>query len=107
MDQYLYSRSRDGAHGFGSYFPTVGDVKEEDEAGEGLPSRRRHDSTTYDRPALSAEDEVRLSSVLDELHNVLGDQFSDVELTRTVIACNFDLEKSLNTLLNKQHAANA
>lgn len=44
---------------------------------------------------------------MDELHNILGDQYSERELTQTIIANKFELEASLNALLNKGAAAAA
>ncbi|XP_071513951.1 protein HBS1 isoform X1 [Panulirus ornatus] len=107
MEQYLYSRSRDNAHGFGLYFPTGEDIKEEEEAVDGNSEklgaldRSRHDSSSYKKPPLSPEDEVRLASVLDELQNIFGDQYSERELTQTVITHKFELDASVNALLNK------
>ena len=34
-EQYMYSQSRENAHGFGLYFHTGDDIKEEEEALEG------------------------------------------------------------------------
>ncbi|XP_027230801.2 protein HBS1 isoform X1 [Penaeus vannamei] len=113
MEQYLYSRSKDAAHGFASYLPTGEDIKEEEEAVDealhqpGSLDRSRHDSSTYEKPPLSTEDEVRLSSIMDELHNILGDKYSERELTQTIIANKFELEASLNALLNKGASAAA
>nr|XP_027230803.1 HBS1-like protein isoform X3 [Penaeus vannamei] len=113
MEQYLYSRSKDAAHGFASYLPTGEDIKEEEEAVDealhqsGSLDRSRHDSSTYEKPSLSTEDEVRLSSIMDELHNILGDKYSERELTQTIIANKFELEASLNALLNKGASAAA
>lgn len=106
MEQYLYSRSRDNTHGFGLYFPTGEDIKEEDSYDnsnykpESL-ERIRHDSSNYVKPSLSPEDEVRLASVLDELRNILGDKYTETELTQTVLTHEFELDASLNALLNK------
>lgn len=41
-----------------------------------------------------------LCSVLDELRNILGDKYSETELTRSAITHNFQLEATLNALLN-------
>lgn len=106
LEQYLYSQSRDNAHGFGLYFPTGADIKEEEETFDGLKDdsedRSRHDSSSsYEKPPLSPEDEVRLASILDELRNILGDKFSEGELMHTVISNNFHLETTLNALLNR------
>ncbi|KAK4317282.1 hypothetical protein Pmani_011622 [Petrolisthes manimaculis] len=105
MEQYLYSRSRENSHGFGLYLPTSEDIKEEDEVNGQLErqdsdDRSRHDSSSYEKPPLSSEEETLLCSVLDELRNILGDKYSEAELTRTAITHNFQLEASLNALLN-------
>lgn len=107
MEQYLYSRSRDNAHGFGLYLPGEDNIKEEEEtfgdSAHESPNidRSRHDSSSYQKPSLSSEDEVRLASVLDELRNILGEQFSERELIQTVLAHNYELDASINALLNK------
>lgn len=44
---------------------------------------------------------------MDELHNILGDKYSERELTQTIIANKFELEASLNALLNKGASAAA
>ncbi|XP_050693971.1 protein HBS1-like [Eriocheir sinensis] len=110
MEQYLYSRSRENAHGFGLYFSTSDDIKEEEETMDGTKppgeDRSRHDSaSSYEKPPLSPEDEVRLASVLDELRNILGDKYSEGELTQTVLVHNFHLESALNALLNRSASA--
>lgn len=110
-EQYLYSRSRENAHGFGSYFPVEDNIKEEEETfdGSALESpnvdRTRHDSSSFQRPSLSSEDEVRLASVLDELRNIFGEKYSERELTQTVLAHNYDAEASIDALLNKAPAS--
>ena len=48
--------------------------------------------------------QIRLASVLDELRNVVGDQYSDAELIKTTIAHNFNCEAALDALLNKTSA---
>ncbi|KAG7160014.1 HBS1-like protein-like [Homarus americanus] len=107
MEEYIYNRSRDNTQGFGLYFPTGEDIKEEEEAVNGTArkseslQRSRHDSSSYVKPLLSPEDEVRLASILDELRNILGDKYSEGELTETVLTHKFELDASLNALLNK------
>lgn len=44
---------------------------------------------------------------MDELHNILGDKYSERELTQTIIANKFELEASLNALLHKGASAAA
>ncbi|CAL4096500.1 unnamed protein product, partial [Meganyctiphanes norvegica] len=104
MDQYMYSsRSRETNLGFGAYLPTDSDIVEEEEENDKTDSRARHDSATYEKPKLTDEEEVKLASVLDELRNILGgDQFSDSEMTKMVLANKFDLNDTLNALLNKE-----
>lgn len=43
-----------------------------------------------------------MNSVLDEIRNVVGDQFSDNELVKLVLENEYDLEIALNALLNLQ-----
>lgn len=44
--------------------------------------------------------QIRLHSVLDELRNVVGDQFSEEDLIQTVLKHRYDFEASLNAILN-------
>ncbi|KAK7079318.1 HBS1-like protein [Halocaridina rubra] len=113
MEQYLYSRSRENTHGFGLYLPVEDNIKEEEESFENSAlespgiERSRHDSSSYQKPSLSSEDEVRLESVLDEMRNILGDQFSERELIQTVLKNNFELDASINELLNKNSTSDS
>ncbi|XP_045614071.1 protein HBS1 [Procambarus clarkii] len=106
-EQYLYSRSRENTHGFGQYFPTGEDIKEEEEAFDNPAyktvslERNCRDSPSYAKPLLSPDDEVRLASILDELRNILGDKYTEKELTQAVLANKFELDASLNALLDK------
>lgn len=64
--------------------------------------RSRKTSQEFVRPQLSQPDEVRLNSCVEEIQNVLGDSVPDWTIIDTVVAFNFDFEKSLDFLLRQQ-----
>lgn len=66
------------------------------------PMRARKTSQEFVRPQLSQADEVRLSSCVEEIQNVLGDSVPDWSIIDAVVAHNFDFEKSLDFLLKSQ-----
>lgn len=51
-------------------------------------------------PNLSDEDQVRLSSCMDEIRNVVVDTVSERQLVETIMKFDYDFEKSLDAILN-------
>ncbi|XP_078681506.1 HBS1-like protein isoform X2 [Branchiostoma floridae x Branchiostoma belcheri] len=60
------------------------------------------DSQTFQWPRLSDQNEARLRSCLEEIHNVIGDSVPQHILVDTVMKCDFDLEKALDAVLSLQ-----
>ncbi|XP_076046207.1 translation elongation factor EF-1alpha (GTPase) HBS1 isoform X2 [Oratosquilla oratoria] len=105
MEEYLYSRSRDNSNKFAAYFHTDEDIEEVEEANEynkdekGELERARHDSSSFERPKLSDGDEKKLSSALDEIRSIVGDQFTETEMVRMILRYNYDINAAVNGLL--------
>ncbi|CAH1255283.1 HBS1L [Branchiostoma lanceolatum] len=60
------------------------------------------DSQTFQWPRLSDQNEARLRSCLEEIHNVIGDSVPQHVLVDTVMKCDFDLDKALDAVLSLQ-----
>ncbi|RXG72853.1 HBS1-like protein [Armadillidium vulgare] len=98
-EQYLYSQKGSANYGFGAYFPDTEKIKEEEE-------------DFVDEPQILAniqgeiqvvfKDQGPVKFVLDELRNVVGDQFSETELVKSVLEHHYDFESSLNAILNRK-----
>ncbi|XP_066274742.1 HBS1-like protein isoform X4 [Branchiostoma lanceolatum] len=60
------------------------------------------DSQTFQWPRLSDQNEARLRSCLEEIHNVIGDSVPQHVLVDTVMRCDYDLDKALDAVLSLQ-----
>jgi elongation factor 1 alpha-like protein len=78
-----------------SFLTTEEDIAEENEIED------HHEST---KRKLNEIDELKLRSCLDEIRNVIGDTLPEKIIVETILANNFDFNRSLDTLLNKKTA---
>nr|CAD7452379.1 unnamed protein product [Timema tahoe] len=88
--QFMYDRTRQPQ--MSAFLDESDNIAEEDETGT--------EGQTYQRPALSDVDEIKLLSCLEEMHNVIGDSVPEHVLIDIVLKNNFDLSKSLDTVLS-------
>nr|CAD7196559.1 unnamed protein product [Timema douglasi] len=88
--QFMYDRTRQPQ--MSAFLDESDNIAEEDETGT--------EGQTYQRPALSDVDEIKLLSCLEEMHNVIGDSVPEHVLIDIVLKNNFDLAKSLDTVLS-------
>lgn len=51
-------------------------------------------------PDLGDEERIKLMSCLDEIRNIVGDTASDKVLVETLMACEYDMAKALDHVLN-------
>lgn len=86
-----------------SAFLTNDNITEEDESeqiiNESTRENERRDSHSSMRPHLSDIDEARLRSCLDEVRNVIGDTYAESILVDTILQSEFDVTRTLDTLL--------
>ncbi|XP_047735700.1 HBS1-like protein isoform X2 [Hyalella azteca] len=91
-EQYLYKRSGQG--NFSNFFQHQDEIVEEDV--EAQPEVQKSS-----KPKLSDEEEARMLSLLDQIRSVLGGTVSEDQMRTEVLKNKFDLEKSIDKLLNK------
>lgn len=102
-----FTFNRDKNVDLSNFLGEEGGIPEEEEYEEdsdGMPRDHHRHSLDYTRPQLNDVDEAHLNSCLEEVRNVLGESLPEHILIDTIIKQNFDLEKSLNQLLNQSDA---
>lgn len=96
--QFMYDRNRQSTQ-ISAFFDEADNIAEENEAEESTGQVRRS-SDTFQKPALSELEEVRLQSCLDEIRNVIGDTIPENIIIETILKNSFDLSKSLDAVLS-------
>ncbi|KAJ2943898.1 hypothetical protein O0L34_g8222 [Tuta absoluta] len=103
MEQFIFDRTRNHqpiAH----FLETDNNIQEEGEeevAEASRPSLDRRESVDIRNLNLTEVEEARLVSCLDQLRDILGDTISENILIQSVLDNNFDHEKVLHEILNK------
>ncbi|XP_042908568.1 HBS1-like protein [Parasteatoda tepidariorum] len=91
--QFLYDRSKQNSS-MGAFFDHPDAVLEEDDSEE--DNAEPHSDKNL---KLSDEDYAKLLSVIEAMQNVVGDTIPETTLKQAALDNNFDLEKSLNAVL--------
>lgn len=94
--EFIFDRSRRQPQ-MSAFFNEENDIAEEDEL---HMDGSCHDTNNYKKPDLNEEDEARLRSCLDEIHNVIGDSVPEHILIDTVLKNDFNFNKSLDAVLS-------
>ena len=104
--QYLYDRSKT-QQPVSSYFKPEENITEEPEEDYGdidfQKTRQRLDSLTIETAiaALSPEEDARLKSCLEEIHNIVGDSIPESVIMSNIIRSKFDVAKALDGCLGE------
>jgi elongation factor 1 alpha-like protein len=78
------------------------EIEEEmDDLDESDSTKPRRDSEDYELPELNDTDKAKLLSCMEEIRNIIGDTVSDKRMVDTIMDNNYDLQKSLDYLLNE------
>ncbi|XP_017471589.1 PREDICTED: HBS1-like protein [Rhagoletis zephyria] len=102
--QWLYDRAR-GQHSMSAFIKNNKDIEEEEEEmGENnVPyGKDRRDSDNFQLPVLNDVDQAKLTSCIDEVRNVVGDQISERRIVETSINFGYDITKILDDILNNE-----
>lgn len=80
------------------------DIEEEEETLEDSISyeKDRRDSDNFQMPILNDVDKAKLTSCIDEVRNVVGDQISERRIVETSISFGYDITKILDDILNNE-----
>ncbi|GLH00934.1 Elongation factor 1-alpha [Gryllus bimaculatus] len=100
--QFMYDRTRQPQ--ISAFFSEQDNITEEDESLEQTNDRKNSDC--FIRPTLSDLEEAKLRSCLEEIRNVIGDSISEKILVETVLKCDFNVNKSLDTILSNATSSN-
>uniref|UniRef100_A0A6B2E882 Putative elongation factor 1 alpha n=1 Tax=Phlebotomus kandelakii TaxID=1109342 RepID=A0A6B2E882_9DIPT len=98
--QWLYDRAR-GQQSIATFMASNRDIQEEDEGGDGEEhEKERRDSESFQLPELPEEEMARLKSCMDEIRSIVGDSVTERRLVETIMNFHYDMEKSLDSILN-------
>ncbi|CAH3108693.1 unnamed protein product [Pocillopora meandrina] len=98
-EEFLFRRSNSRDPNLSAYMADrFGRVEEEDE--EESDDEPLATSQDYRRPQLDPRSEEKLSSCLDQLHSILGENLDECTAVTAVIQHNFDLERALDQILS-------
>ncbi|GAB0099241.1 HBS1-like protein [Sergentomyia squamirostris] len=105
--QWIYDRAR-GQQSIANFMASNRDIKEEDEGEEEEDEheKERRDSESYQLPELPDEEMARLMSCMDEIRSIVGDSASERKLVETIMHFNYDMAKSLDSILNPKDVSN-
>lgn len=82
------------------------DIKEENEDEDDNDEdnengmKKRRDSENYQMPVLDDIEHAKLLSCIDEIRSVVGDTISERQIVETAMKYEYDVEKTLNAILN-------
>ncbi|EDO47522.1 predicted protein [Nematostella vectensis] len=100
--QFMYSRGDNHPDLFSNYmggrFGSVEEEKEEEEEEENSLTS----SQDYKRPQLDALSEAKLSSCLDQLNSILGDDCHEPTAVDAILKHDFNVEKALDYIFNRE-----
>ncbi|XP_053955476.1 protein HBS1 [Anastrepha ludens] len=101
--QWLYDRAR-GQHSMSAFIKNNKDIQEEEEMSEEVVTHEkdRRDSDNFQLPVLNDVDQAKLTSCIDEVRNVVGDQVSERRVVETCINFDYDITKILDDILNNE-----
>uniref|UniRef100_A0A1B6DUA2 Tr-type G domain-containing protein n=2 Tax=Clastoptera arizonana TaxID=38151 RepID=A0A1B6DUA2_9HEMI len=99
---FMYDRSRQQSTQISNFLREEDDIAEEDESFDSDSLLEKRNSEHFKLPILNDIDGAKLQSCLDEIHSVVGDSVAESILIETIISCQFDLTKSLDTILKNQ-----
>lgn len=99
--QWMYDRARgqSSLDQFMATNPNIQEATEEEEEDPAYSSKGRRDSENFQMPDLNDLDKSKLLSCMEEIRNIIGEIHSDRRLTEVILACNFDFQIALDTLL--------
>lgn len=102
--QWLYDRAR-GQHSMSAFIKNNKDIEEEEEEtfeDSVKHEKDRRDSDNFQMPILNDIDKAKLTSCIDEIRNVVGDQISERRIVETCIHFGYDITKILDDILNNE-----
>ncbi|CAD7003148.1 unnamed protein product [Ceratitis capitata] len=102
--QWLYDRAR-GQHSMSAFIKNNKDIEEEEEdvCDDSVTyDKDRRDSDNFQIPKLNDVDQAKLTSCIDEIRNVVGDQVSERRIVETSINFGYDITKILDDILNNE-----
>ncbi|RMX54254.1 hypothetical protein pdam_00016929 [Pocillopora damicornis] len=98
-EEFLFRRSNSRDPNLSAYMADrFGRVEEEDE--EESDDEPLATSQDYRRPQLDPRSEEKLSSCLDQLHSILGENLDECTAVTALMQHNFDLERALDQILS-------
>lgn len=98
-EEFLFRRSNSRDPNLSAYMADrFGRVEEEDE--EESDDEPLATSQDYRRPQLDPMSEEKLSSCLDQLHSILGENLDECTAVTAVMQHNFDIERALDQILS-------
>lgn len=99
-EQFMFRRSNSRDPNLSAYITDrFGPVDEEDE--EESEEETLANSQDYRRPQLDPISEAKLSSCLDQLHSILGENLHEPTAVTAVIQNNFDVERALDQIFSQ------
>lgn len=99
-EQFMFRRSNSRDPNLSAYMTDrFGPVDEEDE--EESEEETLASSQDYRRPQLDPISEAKLSSCLDQLHSILGENLHEPTAVTAVIQNNFDVERALDQIFSE------
>lgn len=100
-ERFMFRRSNSRDPNLSAYIADrFGRVDEEDEEEE-EEDEPLNSSQDYRRPQLDPISEAKLSSCLDQLHSILGENLHEPTAVSAVIQCNYDVERALDQIFSQ------
>lgn len=100
-EQFMFRRSNSRDPNLSAYMADrFGRVDEEDEEEEEEEDPLTN-SQDYRRPQLDPISEAKLSSCLDQLQSILGENLHEPTAVSAVIQCNYDVERALDQIFSQ------
>ncbi|XP_031555843.1 HBS1-like protein [Actinia tenebrosa] len=104
--QFMYNRGNDNEQSnlFSNYMSgRFGSVEEEEEEEQLEEEDHLSNSQDYRRPQLDPISEAKLSSCLDQLQSILGDDCHEPTAVDAILKFNFDAERALDYIFSKEN----